>query len=192
MKKIGIFLVFLFLFPSFLTAQTLEEDRRIEEGKRDSLRPTETHESKSKAQPQSASPIVALDMIYFVELSLKRISFGYDACKVLVILMGVENQYIDLNSQVTFLKENKFLPKGLELEFDPMKPLRKGLAAYIFCKALDIKGGVILRLFGVSQRYALNELVYQGFMSAGNPRDIVSGEELVSILLQAVSHKNRK
>ena len=120
---------------------------------------------------------------------LKRIAYRYDASKALVILMRVENQYISLDSQIHFLKKKNILPKKFESEFDPMEPLRKGLIAYMFSMALDIKGGVVLSLFGMSERYALKKLVYQGMMSSGNVKDIVSGEELISILTQAGNFK---
>ena len=65
----------------------------------------------------------------------------------------------------------------------------KILCTYMFSKAFDIKRGVILSLFGMSERYALKELVYQGMMSPGNVKDIVSGEELISILTQTGDYR---
>jgi predicted RNase H-like nuclease (RuvC/YqgF family) len=106
--------------------------------------------------------------------------------------MNVENQYIDLGSQVTFLKQNKLLPKRYEKEFDPTKPLRKGLTAYMFCRALGIKGGIMLRLFGMTERYAIKELVHQGMMSSGDVDDIVTGEELIYLVTQAGNYMAKK
>jgi len=190
MKKIFIILVIFFIFPSILMAQSLEEKRRIEEGKRESLRPTEGRVPEEKKR--TAPPLDPIDLVYFAELMMKRIAYRYDACKALVILMGVENQFIDLGSQIAFLRKENILPKSFETEFDPTKPLRKGLTAYMFNKALDIKGGLILSLFGINERYSLKELVYQGMMASGNVKDIVSGEELISILTQAGNFKANK
>ena len=190
MKKIFIILVMLFIFPSLLMAQSLEEKRRIEEGKRESLRPTEDRVPEEKKR--TAPPLDPIDLVYFAELMMKRIAYRYDACKALVILMGVENQFIDLGSQIAFLRKKNILPKTFETEFDPTKPLRKGLTAYMFYKALDIRGGLILSLFGISERYSIKELVYQGMMSSGNVKDIVNGEELISILTQAGNYKANK
>lgn len=190
MKKIFIILASLVIFPSLLMAQTPEQERRIEKKKSESLRPTEGHIFEEKRPiPQPIDPI---DIIYFVELMPKKIAFRYDACKALVILKGVENQFIDLGSQITFLRNENILPKRFESEFDPTEPLRKGLTAYMFCKALEIKGGVFLRLLGMRGRYALKELVHQGMMSSGNVKDIVSGEDLVSILTQAGNYMAKK
>ena len=190
MKKIFIILVILSIFPSLLMAQSPEKKRRIEEEKRESLRPTEGRVPKERKG--TAPPLDPIDLVYFAELMMKRIAYRYDACKALVILMGVENQFIDLGSQIEFLRKKNILPKNFETEFDPTKPLRKGLTAYMFYKALDIKGGLILSLFGISERYSLKELVYQGMTSSGNVKDIVNGEELISILTRAGNYKANK
>ncbi len=190
MRAIIILLICSLSFSSLLMAQTQEGDRRIEEEKRKSLQPSEVQiPGETVSGPKPLAPI---DIIYFIELTPKRVTFRYDVCKALVVLMGVEDEYIDLDSQVTFLRENHLLPGRFKSEFDPMKPLRKGLTAYMFCKALDIKGGVSLRLFGMSERYAIQELAFKGIMSSGNVNDILSGDELISALTQAASYMAKK
>lgn len=191
MKKMLVILVAFIIFPSLLLAQTSEQARRIEEQKRENLRPTEGQTSKVKKK--TPPPLDPIDLVYFAELMLKKITYRYDISKAIVILMGVENQFIDLGSQITFLKNENILPKKFDKkEFDVTKPLRKGLTAYMFCKALKIKGGILLTLFGVNQRYALKELVHQGVMSSGNVKDVVSGEELVLILTRAGIYMAKK
>ena len=129
----------------------------------------------------------ALDTFYFTEMALRKVTYRYDICKALVVLKGVENQYIDLDSQIAFLKTERLLPRRFQKDFDPMQPLRKGLAAFILRKALNIKGGVFLHIFTSSERLSINELVYQGVMSAGNTNDIVSGDELTNIVMRAAN-----
>ncbi|MFC1646161.1 hypothetical protein ACFL2Y_03180 [Candidatus Omnitrophota bacterium] len=174
------------LFPSLVVAQTTEEERRVEEQKRESLRSSEAQ--PSSRQQAASRPITPIDIVYLTELIPRKVAFGYDACKILVILMKVEDEYINLDAQVDFLNKENLLPEKIAAEFDPMKPLRKGVAAYMFCKALEIKGGVILRVFGINQRYAIKELVFQGIMSSGNVRDIISGDELASMLTQSLHY----
>lgn len=186
MKRTLILCLYFALFPSLLLSQTQDEKRRVEQEKRESLEATEVQiPTKEETALGLTSP---LDTAYFIELLPRRITFRYDVCKVFVILMGVGEQYIDLDSQVTFLKEKNLLPKYFESEFDVMQPLRKGLIAYMFCNALKIKGGGFLRLFGRNERYALKELVFEGLMSPGNVNDIVSGEELISVFMQASAY----
>ena len=185
MKKTILLLILFYLFPTHLSSAGPEEKRRIEEEKRNDLRPTEIHYPEKKQKP---APMDDLDIIYFAEMALRKITYRYDICKALVVLKGVENQYIDLDSQIAFLRKAELLPKRFQKEFDPMQPLRKGLAAFILRKALNVKGGVFLHLFSSSERFALNELVHQGVMSAGNTNDLVSGEELTNIILRAANH----
>ena len=98
--------------PSILAAENSEEKRRIEEGKRVSLRPSEGRIfEESRAEPASIDPI---DLQYFIEQINKRIAFRYDASKALVILMRVEGRFIELDSQITYLKQKNLLPKRSE------------------------------------------------------------------------------
>ena len=187
---ITILLLLSIICPSLLFAQSAEEKRAIEETKRESLRSSEVQAAKEELPP--AAPLAPIDLIYFAELSLKKISFRYDACKAFVLLLGVEDEYIDLAAQVAFLQQNNLLPKKYRVEFDPMQPLRRGLLAYMFCQALEIKGGITLRVFGTSQRYALQELAFEGIMASGNVNDIVSGDELVSATTQAANYLAQK
>lgn len=190
MKRFIIFIILLLLLPYSLSAQTLEEKRRIEEGKRGNLHPTEP--AVFQAQKVRTEPISPIDLEYFFgELISKRVTYRYDICKALVVLRGVEDDYINLDSQVAFLKKENLIPKKIESEFNPMEPIRKGLAAYMFCKAMGLRGGINLRLFGIKERYALKELVYEGIMAPGNPGDIMSGEELVSTLMQAIDYMKK-
>lgn len=119
----------------------------------------------------------------------KRIAYHYDAAKSIVILMGMDEELIDLDSQGAYLREKGMLSGRFREGFDPMAPLRKGPAAYMFLKALGIRGGIVLHLFGPSERYALKELVFQGIVSPGHVNDLVSGGELVQIMSQAAQYK---
>lgn len=187
----ALFVIIILSFSSVALSQTQVDDRRVEENKRKDLQATEYKGDRRGArQPSSASaPMRPLDRMYFLELVMKKISYHYDICKVISLLMEKENEYISLDAQVMLLRENHFLPSHLESEFDPQQPLRKGVAAYIFSKALGIKGGWSIRIFGLNERSAINELVYQGIMSTGNAREILSGEELISIFTQAVNYR---
>ncbi len=188
-------LILLFLLPSpMASAQTVEQDRRIEEQKREELKPTVAAPAISTPQPPigaTAPPPVPLpsEDLYFLKLAQKRIAYHYDAAKAIVILMGVDEEYLDLTSQVGYLQEHGLLPARLHDTFDPRAPLRRGVAAYMFRQVLGIRGGIALHLFGGSERYALKELAFQGIMSPGHVNDLVSGAELVQIMSQAARYQ---
>lgn len=189
MKKIIFLLLFFNIFlPCFaLAAPNPQDDRRIEEQKREELKPTEVH-YQPKKKPEKSAPLSDDDIAYLSELGFKKVTYGYDLCKTLVILLKVENDYVGLDAQVAFLKEQKLLPKSIEDTFDPMQPLRRGITAYALRKILNVKGGIFLRIFNESQRYALKELTYKGIMSSGHIDEILSGDELSSTITRAVNY----
>ena len=128
---------------------------------------------------------------YFRELADRKATFLSDGFYSVCLLLGVADKYNNFESQKNFLKEKGMLPAKLT-DLRPEAPLRKGVAAYMFCRALEIKGGAVMRVFGASERYALRELVFNELMKEGHPREIVNGKELLSILLRVSDYKVRK
>jgi len=171
-------------------AQSLEDKRRIEEGKRKNLLPSEFYLSETK----KVSPPVVDSRLndYFSKLLSKEVANLSDAYKTLVVLLGVEDQFNDPDSQFNYLKEKGIVPKNIGTEANYKEPLRKGALAYMFTKVMDIKGGITLRTFGLTQRYALKELVYHDIMLPGIVHDFVSGKELIWTLTQAADYMAEK
>jgi len=66
--------------------------------------------------------------------------------------------------------------------------LTKCELAYMICKALDIKGGLTMRIFGVWPGYALRELVFMKIMARGAGGKYVSGGELLAVLSRAENY----
>jgi hypothetical protein len=187
-KTILLFLIFIIL-PGFSEAGTAEDQRRIEEEKRQYLRPTEVEIfPEQQPEPGDAQPI---ELTYFKELLSRKVALNSDVCKVITILLGMENDVPEFSSQVASLKQRNIIPSKITAELSPNQPLSKGLAAYMFCQALNIKGGLLLRLFGMNQRYALKELVFQRIMSPGRVKDTVSGKELIVIFTRAIEYMTK-
>lgn len=162
-----------------------QQNRRIEEEKRDSLRPTEEKITyKKRVQPSLKEQV---DNTFFQELLTRKTAYNKDACKVLVILLGAEEEYTDTETQVTFLERSDILPPDRN-KFNPNRPLSKGTAAWMFYCALNIRGGLWLTLFGTTERYALRELIYEGIMSSGSVDELVSGKELILMLTKAAEY----
>lgn len=181
------------LFESIVFAQNVQQDRRIEEEKREELKPTLAPAQPSEPRPtqkEVAPPVPQpFEPIYFMNLVQQRIAYHYDAAKSIAILMEVDEEMIDLDAQAAYLREKGFLSRRFRKGFDPMAPLRKGPAAYLFLRALGIRGGIVLHLLGPSERYALKEMVFQGILSPGHVNDLISGAELVQIMSQAAAYR---
>ena len=150
-------------------AQSAQESRGFEEEKRDLLTYTEVH--VSSAAPVSLSEGAPPELRFLNELDGRPVARVADAVRVLDILTGS--------------KEEAPASGG-------SAPLRKGAAALMFCRAPSIKGGLGMRPFPKSERYALRELVYEGIMSAEGPEEVVTGRELVGMFVEAVDYMERK
>lgn len=186
MKVILILILIAIWVPQNVLARSSEDKRRIEEGRRKNLRSSESY--LSTRDEVATSSIDSTKNAYFSELLSKDVAMRSDAYKILAILMGVENRFKGRDSQFNFLKEEGIIPKSLIEGPGYDKPLSKGVAAYMFVKVLDIKGGITLRIFGINQRYAFKELVHEEIMFPGNTYDIVSGQELILLLTQAADY----
>lgn len=169
MKKIAFIFFCLLLMRTSVFAASAEDTRGIEEDKRKSLAPTEAQQYP--AAPAHGPKSDKENYAFLLELYNKKVSSIADACRAISILLGREEQFVQ--------------------KFNYQEPLRKGQVAYMLCKALDMKGGLWLRLLGLSQRYALRELVYERVMVPGNVQDFMSGKELISTLNQAADYLAR-
>lgn len=186
-----LFLVLLFMSVASLlpAAESSVQVRRIEEEKRASLRPTEQVVFEAK-EPAAKPPDI--DIAYFQELISRKVTYLSDACRVLTLLMKADIGPEEVGSQIAFLKEKKVFPRAILKGLDPDLPLRKGVLAYMFCKALDIKGGIVPRVFGLNQRYAIKELNYEGMLYPGDAEDVVSGRELVLLFTGSSRGENTR
>ena len=186
MKRLLLFILLFMNICPVLWAQSLEDKRRVEEEKRKNLAPSESYLLEIK---EVSPPVTHSDQdSYFSELLTKRVATLSDAYRVLIVLTGKDIQFLDLESQFDFLSKEGVIPKSIGTEPAYEKSLRKGTAAYMFAKTMDIKGGVILRFFGMSERYAFKELVYEEVMFPGNVNDVMSGPELILTLTRAADY----
>lgn len=178
-----VFLGFSLIFSAF--SQNAKTDRRIEEEKRLSLQSSEV----IAVGLNPANEVTNRDHTsqYLNQLFLKKITRRYDLYKVITIILGVESEYIDFDSQFEFLKRNNIIDQSLAVEAKLDKPLQRGFTAYLFCRVLDLKGGVLTRIFGFNERRAIRELAFQDIIKGGNLSDYISGKELIVILTQVAN-----
>jgi len=190
MKKTILILLIWLSLSGPLLADTIKDKRRIDEEARRNLRPSETR-TLITAQPSSQN-LSSPEVDYFQPLLSKKYVLRGDALRPLLMLMGEEAFKQDQDAQISLLKQKGIIPVKIAAAFLPDQPLDKGLAAYMFCRALDINGGLILRLFGLSERYALQELVFAGIMTQGSVDDILSGSEFVAAFASAAHNLAEK
>jgi hypothetical protein len=115
----------------------------------------------------------------------KAVKFS-DGVEMIMTLMQIEDQYPEFQSQRAFLQKTKIIPPGWESR-KPDDVLRRGELAFMLAKMLRLKGGLKARLLGMNQRFAMEELIYEGIMREGHGRDLVTGQELVFVMTAAAN-----
>ncbi len=159
----------LLIGPLLLGAGSAEDARRVEEEKRLRLRPSEAVlERPAVPAAETDSPGVAAAR--FGEV-LNKPFVNLDDAKNMVGLLIREPG----TSPLSF--------SGSEEQF-----LTRGQLGLMLCEVLQVKGGVMRRVFPRSGRYAHKELVYHGIMRPGSSREYISGQELVVTVIEAINY----
>jgi hypothetical protein len=175
-----------FFSASVACGQSVQDNRRTEEEKRDSLRSSEVESYPLDREPPSkqASP----ELLFLNELYYKKTAQFSDALKVATILLRKYDPERDFAFDLATLRTKGIISQAISETAQADALLDKGTVAYMFCRALDIKGGLWMRLFGYSPRYCLRELVFEGMMQASGLRELTTGAELVEIFTRAVDY----
>jgi len=171
MKKYFLMILFVSVCSSLVFGQTSQDKRRIEEEKRDILDARDLKiliKKDSKLPPPDSS-----NLDFFSQLLSKKYVLISDALRAMAILQGIED---------------KILPPKIVSNLNKNEPLRNGLLAYLFCKVMNLKGGIILRFFGLTERYAFKELVYMDIMQSGHINAIVSSEEFILMFTRTADY----
>ena len=137
-----------------------------------------------------ASP--SSDAQFFAELAYKDVATAADTARALAILVSEGKETgADFDAARAYLRQQKVLPDGWLDSADAQSQTCKGRLAVLLCKALGIKGGLRMRLFGPLPRLALNECAYLEIMVGGCDFCYVSGGELVGAIDRADRLRSR-
>ncbi len=127
---------------------------------------------------------------FYRDLAKKKAATVEDGYRAICILKADKNEEMKFEERRDYLVKEGIVPESWSLQ--PQTELTKGKLAYLVCKALEIKGGVIMRVFGVSERYALRELAYLRIMPQKSAHFFVSGTELLAVLSRAARYKTKE
>lgn len=90
-------------------------------------------------------------------------------------------QRIDYFKALGWLDEDFDEPANLAMQ--------RGTLARALANALEIKGGVMMRLTDKSARYATRELVFMGIMPPGTEQQVLSGYQYVGVISEAQDYQ---
>ena len=117
-----------------------------------------------------------------------RASYG-DACRAVLSLLKDEHTDADFAAVSGDLSGRGIVASDWNLQETSL--LTKGTLAYMLCQALEIKGGLTMRLFGINRRYALRECQHKGLMVGGVMDEYITGRELLDVLTNATVYREQ-
>lgn len=109
-----------------------------------------------------------------------------EACSMVLLMIDGEDRYQSFVDRLIALDAKGVANASWDIEAN--EPVTKGTLAYMLCRALGLKGGVMLRLIPC-RRYAYREALYHGLMAKGAAREPLTGPEAVGIIGRAARMK---
>jgi hypothetical protein len=124
----------------------------------------------------------------FLRKLLKKDQAGFgDGIRAAWILLKGADEEMDFSKRREELIRLGIVPADWTYTEDT--PLTKGMVSYLIVKVLDIKGGVTMRIFGCSERYALRECAYLGLIVDGPKSKYVTGGELLGVMARSEKYQ---
>jgi hypothetical protein len=117
---------------------------------------------------------------FWQQLSNQSITSNDDAFHAMLLYFEGHDASGNFAERVTRLQALGMLPKGFAATAD--QSVDRGTLAVALAKALEIKGGATMRLFGASPRYAVRALQYRGLYPESSPNQTFSGAEFVGVM----------
>jgi len=87
------------------------------------------------------------------------------------------------SERVTLLKTRGWLSSDFNEAGNMV--MERGTLAKLLSHALEIEGGVMMRLTDKNRRYSTRELVYLGIMGAGTEQQVLSGIDYIGVISKA-------
>lgn len=115
-------------------------------------------------------------------LSQKTWCTNNEAASLVLSLVDGKDEYGTFESRMEALQAKGLAQESWRLVGD--EPVTKGTMGFMLCKALGLKGGVMMQVLP-ARRYAYREALAQGLMVRGSEFEPLTGPEAVGILQRA-------
>jgi len=138
--------------------------------------------------PDSVLPRVAgndeqQQLDYWHEVATKPLISNDEAFHGLLLYLDAKDDATTYDQRVAALKSRGFLPKNFQKPASAA--LERGTLAVALAKHLNLRGGLTMRLTGVTPRYATRELEYRAVYPPSSPQQIFTGGEFVGVIGKA-------
>jgi hypothetical protein len=122
-------------------------------------------------------------MEFWHRLAEKPMTSNNEAFHALLIFVDGQDTAERYYQRVDALKRKGMLLKDFDGEANDA--VSRGTMAVALFKALNLKGGVIMTVFGTSPRYATRELRYRNIYPESSPNQTFSGGEFIGLIGRA-------
>ena len=137
--------------------------------------------------PELAGSDPAAQMDFWHALPERRVTSNDEAFHALLLFTDGQDPAADYAGRVELLRSRGMLPAGFDAPADAA--VQRGTLAVALARALNIKGGLTMRLFGPSPRYAVRELQYMGIIPPSSPNQAFTGPEFLGIIGRAEDYQ---
>jgi hypothetical protein len=140
--------------------------------------------------PELAGDGVESQLEFWHALPERKAVSNDEAFHALLLFADGADPATDYAGRMQTMKERRMLPANFNESAADVA--RRGTIAYALARALGIKGGLTMQLFGTSQRYAVRELQYAGLFPPSSPQQTFSGAEFLGIMGRAEDYQRNE
>jgi hypothetical protein len=137
--------------------------------------------------PEMAGSEPEAQMEFWHALPERRVASNDEAFHALLLFIDGADPAGDYDARVRAMRDRKMLPAAFD--GTSAEAVKRGTLAVALARALEVKGGLSMRLFGPSPRYAVRELQYVGLFPQSSPQQTFSGPELLGIIARAEDYQ---
>lgn len=129
-------------------------------------------------------------MSFWHELNERPITSNDEAFHALLLFFDGEVTEESYEGRVVELKLRRWLPDDFEEPADVA--VRRGTLATVLASALEIEGGLMMRLTGPNGRYATRELMYLDIFPPSTGYQTFSGAQFVGVMGRVEDYQRRQ
>lgn len=119
-------------------------------------------------------------MEFWHRLNDAPVASNDDAFHAILLYLDGKDDCASYADRVAGLKKRGLV--SAEFDAPANQSVERGTVAVALVRALEIKGGLMLRVLGPTPRYATRELYFEGIYPPSTPNQAFSGAELVGII----------
>ena len=127
-------------------------------------------------------------MEFWHQLAESSITSYDDAFHALLLFVDNQDAATDYAGRVNQLKSRGLIAQSFEQPGNV--PVDRGTLAVALARALKIRGGVVMSVFGATPRYATKELEFLEVFPASSPNQTFSGSEFLAVISRAEDYQN--